>query len=187
MKWIRIPALLAVATLAVRAESLNILHLGPPRDIGFEVSAGRIHQKFTLSRLAGTGGFLIPSDQSATVETLGEPKVSLKLPPSKQSRIAVLHPDGESCVWRVCESKPTAGRLTLRLVNLTKEAANVTIGKQVLTIPPGAELPVDSPGKSLTLAGDEKSALPKNDEPSAVIAFLFKQDGKWKVHFFADT
>lgn len=186
MKWIRTLALLASCTMCMEAESLNVVHLGPPRDIEFEVTAGKIHQKFTLPRLAATGRFLVPADQSATVETLGELKISLKLPPSKQARIAVIHPADDSYGWRICESKATAGKFTMRLVNLAREATTVTIRKQVLTVPAGADLPLSPPARTLTTADGEKATAPKNDEPGAVIAFLLKQDGKWQVHFVAD-
>lgn len=187
MKWNRLLSLVFACAVHAQANSLNVVHLGPDKEVEFEAKAGKLHQKFTLPRLGSTGGFLIDADQSATVEALGDAPVSVKLPALDQPRIAVLHPEDKSFAWRICQSRPTEGKFTLRLINLTKEATTVTIRNEVLSIPAAGELQAPSPQRTLETADQQKATAPKSDEPGAVIAFLYKQNGKWQVHFLADT
>jgi hypothetical protein len=187
MKWNRILPVMTACAIHAQADSLNVVHLGPDKELGFETKAGDTDQKFTLPRTGSTGGFLLPPKKAAELSTQGDGAVSVKLPPLDEPRIAVLHPAGDSFAWRICTSKPTEGKFTLRLINLSKEKASVTIRDEVLDIAAEGELQAPSPQRTFEVEGSGKVTVPPSDEPGAVIAFLYKHEGTWQVHFFPDT
>lgn len=187
MNRIKLIILAALGIFQAQAGSLNVVHIGPEGELEFEAKAGKFQQKFTLPQFGNTGGFLIAPKQSAKIEARLDKPIDVKVPASEKAKIAVFHREGDSFDWRIIESKPTEGEFTLRFVNLTKDPANIILRKKELTIPASGELLAPTPGRSIEMGDGEKVSVPPSDEPCAIIAFIYKHEGKLQMHFMPDT
>lgn len=170
------------------AGGLNILHLGPEKDLEFEVKVGREAQKFTLAHRNATGPFLLP-DKAGAVRSV-EDGTQVKIKGKKTGQIAVIHPEKETFKWRLEDSEPSKGQTTLRVVNLSDQDATLVIGGVVTEIKGDSVLKIEAVKKSpirISFANRGKLPFHELEEPCAVVAFIYQVEGAWKLFYLNDT
>jgi hypothetical protein len=171
------------------AGNLNVVHLGPPNELKFQIKSGTADQEFTLSPQSCTGIFALPPNKSI-LKTIGGDTPALKVEANQKGRIAVLHPDGEAFKWTLHESKPSEGRTTLRLINLTSEAVTVVQGSTKIPLKAKGDTVVEKVTKTPIRLGFENGGkVPpyEQDEPSAVIGFVYRSGGVLSIFYLNDT
>lgn len=171
------------------AGSLNVIHFGPPEDINLEVKAGGASQKFTLARLNASGPFVLPN-KSAVLRTIGDKIKSIDISSKKNGQIAVLQPKDDSFAWKLYSSKPTPGKVSLRVINVTAEKAELTIAGKKIEAPAQSDTTIDEVTKGpirISFEGGKKQISHTQEEPSAVIAFIYKDTGEWHVLYVNDV
>jgi hypothetical protein len=171
------------------AGNLNVVHLGPHKEIKLEIKAGGLTQEFSLSPQNATGIFALPN-KVAVLRILDDATPSFKIAAQDTGQIAVLHPSGESFKWSIYDSAPTEGKTTLRLINLMEEEVVVSLGENKIPLKGKAVLPVEKVTKApirLSFQNGEKPAPHEQEEPSAVIGFVYKSGMAWKIFYINDT
>ncbi|MEO8616615.1 MAG: hypothetical protein ABI600_15840 [Luteolibacter sp.] len=171
------------------AGSLNVVHLGPPQEINLEVKSGDNAQKFTLAYQSASGPFILPNKKSS-LHTIGDQLKSLNIGATKAGRIAVLYPKADTYVWKLYDSKPTLKKASLRVINLTAEAAILTIAGKKVEIGADADTAIEEVNKSpiRIIFEDRKKQEPHlQEEPSAVIAFIYKNKDGWRLFYINDV
>jgi len=169
--------------------NLNIVHLAPTNELKLEIKAGGLNQEFSLSPQGITGVFALPQ-KPAVLRTIGDETPSLKISAKVIGQIAVLHAAGESFKWSIYDSKPTGGKTTLRLINLTEEDVIVLQGVTKISLKSKTELPVEKVTKApirLSFENGEKVKPYEQEEPSAVIGFVYKSGAAWSIFYVNDT
>lgn len=182
-----ITAIIAFACSAT-AGPMNVVHLGPPQETNMEVKAGSAVQKFTMPYVSASGLFLLPQ-KPAVLRTVGDKIKVLNIKAKETGQIAVLHPKGDSFVWTLYESKPSEKKTTLRVINLMEEDTMVIIARNVIEIKAESETPIPEVTRSPVRISFEggKPISHQQEEPSAVLAFLYKSEGQWKIFYLNDT
>jgi hypothetical protein len=169
--------------------NLNVVHLGPRKEIKLEVKAGGATQEFSLGFQNATGIFTLPKE-AAALRILDNDIPSLKIAAQDTGQIAVFHPSGESFKWSIYDSKPTEGKTTLRLINLMEEEVVVLQGENKITLKGKSVIPVEKVTKAPIRLGFENGEKPtphEQEEPSAVLGFVYKSDTAWKIFYINDT
>lgn len=170
------------------AGGINVVHLGPRSVLKFEVSADGAKQDFTLAHGDDTGSFQLP-DKDSVIKGFLEGIPSLEIPASEQPRIAVLAYSESDFKWHLHTAKPSPDKWAFRIINLAPIPAPVESAGEKIEIPAGGELPV-----SITRKSEIRVKMPElieasyeGSEPSAVVAFLFRdEDGNWQARFLPD-
>lgn len=169
------------------AGSINVVHLGPTDVMKFEIRAGDATQDFTLPHGSDSGPFVLP-DKPAAIKSFGEDIPSLEIPVSKNPRIALLIPGEEGFEWRLQEAKPSQEKWAFRIVNLAAEPAEAKSSDALLHVPGKGEISLDVSKKSqlnLQIA-DSVDLAYEGTEPRAVVAFIYREDGRWKAILLPD-
>lgn len=182
--------LLALAgTASCLAGNLNVIHLGPPRDVEVEVKVGGNSQKFTLALGSATGPFMLPQ-KKGTLRTVGDETKAADIKAKAAGQIAVLQPEKDAFKWVFHESKPSPGKTGLRLINISDKPATVTIAGKPLEIKAGddqAVTEVTSAPIRVTLPEHSKASTHELEEPSAVIGFIYLNNGEWNILYVNDV
>ncbi len=180
------PLVLGITPLT--AGSLNVVHLGPAQDINLEIKSGSSAQSFSLTHESATGTFILP-EKPAVLRTIGDKIKALNIGQKKTGRIAVLCSPGDSYQWKIFDSKPTEGKVSLRIINLTDQDTNVTVAGKKIDIKAASDEVIPQVNKGpvrLTLANGEKPKAHEQEEPSAVLGLLYKDKEAWKIFFLND-
>ncbi len=189
MNFLKFALLTITGITSVFAGSLNVIHLGPPQEINLEVTSGDNAQKFTLAYQSASGPFILPNKKSS-LHTIGDQLKGLDIGAKKTGRIAVLYPKADTYGWRLYDSKPTFKKASLRVINLTAEAAILTIAGKKVKIEPDAETAIEEVNKFpiRIMFEDRKKQDPHlQEEPSAVIAFIYKNKDEWRLFYVNDV
>ena len=172
------------------AGNLNIVNLGSKEEIKLEIKAANANQQFALSPQSATGIFALPQ-KAAVLRVIDDKTKTLKLAAKATGRVVVLHLANEdSFKWSVYDSKPTDGKTSLRLVNLTDEEVVLVNGETKIILKGAAILSVEKVTSApirLSFENGEKTKAHEQEEPSAVIGFVYKQGERWKIFYVNDT
>lgn len=183
-------SLFAAAFVATTAAGvINVVQLGPPDVIRFEVKCGGASQPFDLPFGGSTGGFVLPEKEAAVITLPNRKSDDLSIPATAAPNIAVLAAtaDGKD-KWTLIPGKPSGDKWSLRIVNLAGETAVIESAGMPLEIAAGATVEMPAKGKgdiAVIPKGGEKSSY-DGKEPCAVVALLYPKDGVWKVLFVPD-
>ena len=187
----RIFALLLVSIFAsqsIVAESLNILHLAESEPtLKIRVECKKLKQDFALNYKSDSGAFILPNEK-ATIHIDKKDLPSCPIPVTKKGSIAILIEKEKSLAWHLTESKPTADKNALRIINLCEQAMTVEVNKQSVTIEPGQESDLGMTDKkrlSVKIDGQKATSIIP-EEPAAYLAILYPTADGAKIRFIAD-
>ncbi len=181
-------ALLAAFASSAAAGALNVVQLGPPDVIRFEVKSGGISQQFDLPHGGSTGRFVLPEKEAATLSLPNREAKNLNIPATAEPNIAVLTMEGEKDIWKLIPGKPTKDKWALRAVNLSAKPAVIEGSGKPLEIPAGATVEIPTAGKadiSILIIGSQKHSY-DGKEPCAIVALIYEKDSIWQVLFVPD-
>jgi hypothetical protein len=187
----RILALLLISTLATKtivAESLNILHLAESEPtLKIRVECKKLKQEFSLDYKSDSGAFILPKEK-ATIHINKKDLPSCPIPVAKTGSIAILVEKEKSLAWHLIESKPSADKNALRIINLCEETMTVEVNKQRIEIESGNESDLGMTDKKRLSVKSEgsKAASITPEEPAAYLAILYPTDDGAKIRFIAD-
>lgn len=181
-------ALLAAIATSATAGVINVIQLGSPDVIRFEVKCGAVSQPFDLAYGDSTGRFVLPETEAAVLSLPNRETKSLTIPATKQPHIAVLTVEGDKDVWKLIPGKPTDDKWSLRAINITPEAAVFESAGKPLEIAAGATVAIPVTQKEDITLKPKDGEMHAYDgrEPCAVVALLFRKDGAWQVLFVPD-
>lgn len=185
---IRSAALLAAIASTAAAGVFNVVHLGPPDVIRFEIRSGGTSQAFDLAFGAATGRFILPEKEDAVLSLPNREAKDLPIPATSGPNIAVLTRQEEKDAWKMIPGKPTEGKWSLRAVNLGTEQAVIERSGKPLEIASGATVEIPAEGKNaiaVTFKDGEKRSYDGKD-PCAIIALIYRKDDAWQVLFVPD-
>jgi hypothetical protein len=185
---LRSSALLAAIASAATAGVINVIQLGSPDVVRFEVKCGDVSQPFELAHGGSTGRFVLPETEAAVLSLPNRETKSLSIPATKQPHIAVLTVEGDKDVWKLIPGKPTDDKWSLRAINISSEAAVFEKTGKPLEIAAGATVGIPVAEKediALQPKGGEMRAY-DGREPCAVVALLYRKEGAWQVLFVPD-
>lgn len=176
--------LAAAACAKLSAGSINVVHVGPPDPLKFQVSANGATQEFTLAHGATTGSFVLPNAPS-TIKGYIESVPSLKIPAADEPRIAVLTPSEDGFKWHLVQAKPEPDKWAFRIINLSSLPVGILGGNEPLEIPAQGEKAIEVTGKSKIRVNipDSIDVAYDGSEPCAVVAFVYREGEKWKAVF----
>lgn len=181
-------ALLAAFASTAAAGVLNVVHLGPPDVIRFEIRSGGTSQAFELGFGGATGRFILPDEKGAVLSAPNRKAADLTIPATSEPNIAVLIRHGDKDAWKLIPGKPTEDEWSLRAVNLATEAVVIEREGKTLEIAAGSTVEIPAAGKgdvAVSFKGGETAAYDGKD-PSAIIALLYRKDDVWRVLFVPD-
>jgi hypothetical protein len=185
---LRSAALFAAFASIAAAGVINVVHLGPPDVIRFEMKSGGASQAFDLAFGRSTGRFILPEKEDAVLSLPNREVKDLTIPATTEPFIAVLTTVNDKDAWKLIPGKPTQGKWSLRIVNLGTKPAVIERASLPLEIAAGAivKIPVEAKGDvAVHFKGSEKNAY-DGKELSAIVAFLYEKDGSWQVLFVPD-
>ena len=185
---VRSAILLAALASTAAAGVFNVVHLGPPDVIRFEIRSGGTSQAFDLAFGATTGRFILPDKESATLSLPNRETKDLAIPATSAPNIAVLISREGKDVWKMIPGKPTPDKWSLRAVNLATEPAVIDLAGKPLEIAAGAtvEIPAKNSRDIAVLFKGADKAIYDGKEPSAIVALLYRKDDAWQVLFVPD-
>ncbi len=188
MNLFKVSLISIASTLTSLAGGLNVVQLGPDREVNLEVKAGKISQKFTLVRAQASGSFILPN-KKATLRTVGDDIKSLEVKPMEGKQIAVLYPAEETFRWKLFPSKSKDGKTNLTLVNLTDKPTTVTIDGKKIEIKENTDQLIEGVERSpirLALEDGKKQKAHEQEEASGVVGFIYKEKEEWKIFYIDD-
>jgi hypothetical protein len=184
----RYAGLFAALASTAAAGVFNVVHLGPPDFIRFEIRSGGTSQAFDLAFGGSTGRFILPEKECAILSLPNRKTKDLAIPASSQQNIAVLTMPEDKEIWKMIPGKPTQDKWSLRVVNIGIEPAVIERAGKPLEIAAGATVEIPASDKDdiavLFKGGDKKSYDGK--EPCAIVALLYRKDDGWQVLFIPD-
>lgn len=181
-------ALFLASAAFCAAGVINVVHLGPPDVIRFEVSCAGTSQAFDLAHGGSSGGFVLPENKAATLSLPNRKSKPLELPATGAPQIAVLISVDGGDVWKLIPGKPTVDKWSLRAINLGTKPVVIERKAEPLEIAPGTtvEIPAkDRRDMAVLLKGAEQQAY-DGEEPCAVIALIYRKGDAWQVLFVPD-
>lgn len=181
-------ALLAACASSAAAGVINVVQLGPPDVIRFEVKSGGTSQAFDLPHGGTTGRFVLPEKEAAVLSLTNREAKDLTIPATAEPNIAVLTTHDEKDAWKLIPGKPTEDKWALRAVNLSTKPAVIESEGKPLEIAPGATVGIPATSKgdiAVLFSGAVKQAY-DGKEPCAIVALLYEKDGTWQVLFVPD-
>jgi hypothetical protein len=176
----------ALAATAIAGE-INVVQLGPPDVIRMEITCAGTSQPVDLRHGGTTGGFVLP-EKEAVITIPNHEIPSLTIPATASPNIAVLSPGPDGYRWTLIPGKPTAEKWAMRVVNLATEPAKLVQEGDPLEIKTEATTEIaieDKAGMTVAIEGGGKFTY-DGREPCAVVAFIYKKEGEWKVLFVPD-
>lgn len=167
---------------------INVVHLGSPDVIRFEVSSAGTSQAFDLAHGGSSGGFVLPDNKPATLSLPNRKSKPLELPANGAPQIAVLISVDGGDIWKLIPGKPTVDKWSLRAINLGTEPVVIERETEPLEIAAGTTVEIPTKGKrdmAVRLKGAEQRAY-DGEEPCAVIALIYRKGDAWQVLFVPD-
>lgn len=184
---LRTASLAATFAATAMAGGINVVQLGPPDVIRFEVACGGVSQGFDLAHGGTTGGFILP-EKEGTITLPNHEIPSLTIPATASSNIAVLAPAEKGYRWKLIPGKPTDGKWGLRVVNLSAETAKLAQDGAPLELAPDSttEIPVEGIAGVTVQIGATAKGTYRAEEPCAVLALIYRKAGEWEILFVPD-
>jgi hypothetical protein len=170
------------------ADSLNIVHLAESApSLPFRVECQKLKQEFTLDYLADSGSFILPQAK-ATIHIAQKDSPSCTIPVAKHGSIAILVQKEKSLAWHRIESKPSADKNALRIINLCEQPVTIELDKKGKEIAAGEESDLGIINKkriSVKIQGAKAQSITP-EETAAFLAIVYPTTEGPKIRFIAD-
>lgn len=184
----RLPITLSLALAAsLQAGSINLVNLVARDTTRFTLTQGDAKETFELPAGSSSGKFQSAAD--TVIRCIEVPGAETTIPAKEGHVFVVFHEAAGKPEWRVLPSKPTEGKLSLRILNVGPEAVTVKVGGKDIPMEPDAIHEIEKPdGRKLTvsIADTETKATFDPSEPSAGLAILSKKDDAWHITIVPD-
>jgi len=184
----KLPLALSLAlAAAVQAGSVNLVNLVVRDTTRFTFTQGDAKETFELPAGGFSGKFQANTD--TVIRCIEVPGTETTVAAKEGSLLVVFHEAAGKPQWRVLPSKPTEGKLSLRVLNLCPEPVTVKLGEKEIPIKPDSiheEAEPEGRRLAVSIPGTDAKATFNPDEPSAGLAILSKKDDAWHITIIPD-
>lgn len=185
---IYLPFLHCASALSTLAGGLNIVNLAHGGDLVVKVEFDKTSQNLIVKAKDFSGAFGLP-ETKVKLTALMDKAEQIEIPATADSHLAILAKTADGYAWRLIPSKPTEGKWSLRIVNLSEMPLPVVLGNnETKELEPASDtsIPAEHKGQIRVKIPDSKSYTYKGDEPCAVVALVYRELEEWEVVFVSE-
>lgn len=182
---IYLPFLLLATAMPALAGGLNIVNLAQGGDLVVKVEFDKTSQNLTVKPKDFSGAFGLP-ETKVKLTALMDNAEEIEIPATADSHLAILAKTAEGYSWRLVPSKPSEGKWSLRIINLSDMPLPVVLANnETRKLEPASDtsMPAKHQGQIRVKIPDSKSFTYDGDEACAVVALVYRELEEWKVLF----